>query len=375
MNIYCPIVILCLLQCVALAQPPGAILLQNPSFEGQPRHGFTPDGWLNCGFPGESPPDLHPSGAFGISRTPYAGISYLGMVVRARGPWEAVGQKLSQPLAAGQCYRLSLYACQSELLSSITLPGRQPALFDKPVALRLWGGGEACRREQLLAVSAPVHQKEWVRHELYFRPQQDWSYLLLEVYFTEGLKAEQYNGHALIDALSNITPVACEGIALFEHSSPEEIPGQNAPVAGPDERAAPFSPGYEDYLRHFLLSHTRNLELPTEEELSGPEADTLTDGQAARQLQELGAGLAQTFNTANLEMSVEGKSRKEIRKRIKFIRKQLRAGGFPANQRAAIHPLRKSDYERADWLWPVGERDFVVQFDVPIIFLPLPNPK
>ena len=44
------------------------IQLDNPSFEGIPGGGVSPPGWLDCGFPGETPPDTHPSGAFNVYR-------------------------------------------------------------------------------------------------------------------------------------------------------------------------------------------------------------------------------------------------------------------------------------------------------------------
>ncbi|MEM6724566.1 MAG: hypothetical protein AAF598_11040, partial [Bacteroidota bacterium] len=90
------------------------ITLNNPSFEGQAGGGVTPPGWLDCGFPGETPPDTHPSGAFQVYKSAHDGYTYLGMVTRGNDTWEAVGQPLSSPLVEGRCYNFSLYISRSE---------------------------------------------------------------------------------------------------------------------------------------------------------------------------------------------------------------------------------------------------------------------
>src|SRR5690625_7087198 len=42
------------------------ISLTNPSFEDFPQHSVPPRGWTDCGFHDESPPDVQPSGAWGV---------------------------------------------------------------------------------------------------------------------------------------------------------------------------------------------------------------------------------------------------------------------------------------------------------------------
>lgn len=37
------------------------ITLKNPSFEDIPKHSRTPHGWFDCGFTGETPPDILPT--------------------------------------------------------------------------------------------------------------------------------------------------------------------------------------------------------------------------------------------------------------------------------------------------------------------------
>ena len=43
------------------------IYFENPSFEDIPRHSHVPKGWRNCGFAGESPPDIQPDFTFIVS--------------------------------------------------------------------------------------------------------------------------------------------------------------------------------------------------------------------------------------------------------------------------------------------------------------------
>ncbi|HZV43784.1 MAG TPA: hypothetical protein VFF90_04875, partial [Saprospiraceae bacterium] len=83
------------------------IKLQNPSFEDTPRRGgeFSSPikGWQDCGmtrFPGESPPDIHPvpATAWEVSKDPYDGATYLGMVTRDNDSWESISQALSSPI-------------------------------------------------------------------------------------------------------------------------------------------------------------------------------------------------------------------------------------------------------------------------------------
>jgi len=73
------------------------IPLNNPSFEDTPSIGITPKCWLDCGMPGETPPDIQPN-QFRVDKSPQHGNTYLGMVTRDSDTWEAVGQMLETPL-------------------------------------------------------------------------------------------------------------------------------------------------------------------------------------------------------------------------------------------------------------------------------------
>lgn len=208
----------------ALSGQVSEIALYNPSFEDIPRHSLPPRGWIDCGFPGETPPDVQPSGAWEVYRPAYHGNTYLGMVTRENDTWESVGQRLTSPLLKGKCYNFSMYMCMSsEYWSQVvpdsiknvelsdeernTLPQKN---FDRPIQLRIWGGTGYCTKHQLLAVSEPVANTYWEKYEFRFEPEIDVTHIVLEAYYnTPTLFA--YNGNLLMDHSSTITLTACDG--------------------------------------------------------------------------------------------------------------------------------------------------------------------
>jgi len=84
------------LSIACVAQQP--LPFQNPSFEDQPDFGKPPVGWFYCGNFGETPPDIHPGGFYGVETLPKDGQTYVGMVVRDNGTEEQLGQRLAAPL-------------------------------------------------------------------------------------------------------------------------------------------------------------------------------------------------------------------------------------------------------------------------------------
>lgn len=191
--------------CTVAQQP---ILWNNPSFEDEPAHSHPPRGWYYCDGPGESPPDTHPGGFFGVRQTPYDGRTYLGMVARDNGTTEGVGQRLPNLMVPGQCYVLSYYATRSPTYESISRTTGQLELFNMPVMLKLWGGMRNCDKAALLAKSPVVASAEWEKVQLTFQVQQPFTHLFLEVAHVD--RGKFYNGNALVDQLSPILPVDCE---------------------------------------------------------------------------------------------------------------------------------------------------------------------
>lgn len=192
------------------AQETQVIYLENPSFEDQPRPGRTPDGWADCGHSQESPPDIQPYGGFNVTRPAQDGRTYVGLVSRDNKTWEAVAQRLTDPLKQGSCYKFSLQACKSPIYMSPTRKNQsQPINFNKGLVLRIWGGNNYCDRAELLdQLKDPIDHADWRNYEFEFNPKEgDYSYICIEAYYKTPTFS-WYNGNVLIDNASEI--FSCE---------------------------------------------------------------------------------------------------------------------------------------------------------------------
>lgn len=195
------------------AQDP-PIFLTNPSFEDFPTQGKQPRGWEDCGFPGETPPDVQPSGSpynsyFEVSKTAFEGNTYLGMVVRDNDTWELISQRLSGPIKGGQCYEFSLYLCRSELYVSQSRVTYQETNYTTPAKLRIWGGSSFCNKKELLAETSAIINTRWLKFDFKFKPKETHSYIVLEAFYNTPVLFP-YNGNVLVDNASAIVPVPCE---------------------------------------------------------------------------------------------------------------------------------------------------------------------
>lgn len=217
-----------------------AIYLTNPSFEDMPRHSKEPVGWYDCGgdrFPGESPPDVQPSGEFSVTKPANHGSTYLGMVVRDNDTWEAVSQKLSRPLKRGQCYEFSIDLARSELYISLSRANNEQANYITPAKLRIWGGFGHCDKQFLLDESGMVGKYQWMKYNFKFEPIADFSYITLEAFY-ETPTLFPYNGNILVDNASPIQPIPCNEPVPEDPVSAE--PRQpNIAKAEPPKPAAP----------------------------------------------------------------------------------------------------------------------------------------
>lgn len=212
------------------------ITLRNPSFEGSPHIGSLNyvnriAGWFDCGlrkFPSESPPDLHMGGEvtqfFKVKSKAQHGNTYMGMVVRDNDTWESVSQSLSAPLVPGQCYEFSLYLSKSEEYRS---PARRSGILIeeainkgisvdsidhiKPCVLRIWGGTGPCQSGQteLLAETNVVTHERWIKYDFKLEPKQTHYFITLEA-FVKAPSLFPYNGHILLDNLSDLVPIPCD---------------------------------------------------------------------------------------------------------------------------------------------------------------------
>ena len=183
------------------------ITLKNPSFEDFPSPAKAPNGWTDCGMPGETPADTQPNDAFQVTTRAYQGNTYLGLVTRDNETWERVSQKMSAPLEAGHCYDFSCFLARSDRYISAT---KTAALenFNKPVKLVIWGGNSPCDRREKLSESAVVEHTNWKVYDFKFKPTKgNYAYIMLEAYYktnNAGKTLLPYNGNLLIDACSPI---------------------------------------------------------------------------------------------------------------------------------------------------------------------------
>lgn len=191
----------------------GIIHLKNPSFEGVPQEGTVkgpmPDGWFDCGFGGQSKPDVHPqkNSTFGVTMKAVDGNTYLGMVVRDNDTWESVGQELSAPLQAGIRYKFSIQLARSQKYESASKKTRQLVNFTTPCVLRIWGGNASCEKREKLAESNAVINSRWLRTDFVLQPSENFTHLILEAFYKKPVSFP-YNGNLLLDNASDIIPMS-----------------------------------------------------------------------------------------------------------------------------------------------------------------------
>ncbi len=179
------------------------IFLDNPSFEGPPRGSLTPAGWFDCGFPGETPPDTHPSGAFEVTTQSYNGNSYLGLVTRGNDTWEAIGQMLNTSLEMGQCYEFEMKLARSSRYWSASKWSQSYDDYIGSCVVRIWGGNSYCDKKELLDETGTIQHTEWKNYKFKFKPRRNFKFILIEVFYkTPTLFA--YNGNVLLDNCSAI---------------------------------------------------------------------------------------------------------------------------------------------------------------------------
>ena len=211
-----PLLLLCCIASfIVIAQEAVPIVLVNPSFEGTPKEGDIGgemiEGWYDCGFPGETIPDIHPkeNSTFKVDSKPFHGNTYIGMVVRDNDTYERISQRLENSLLGGKCYEFSLSLARSLFYESPSRTSSQPVNFTTPAILRIWGGNSICDKGQLLDKSEQVIGSRWLKYDFRLEPERDFQYLILEVFYKTPTPFS-YNGNILMDDASAIIPVPCE---------------------------------------------------------------------------------------------------------------------------------------------------------------------
>ena len=216
------------------------IQLTNPSFEGIPQDGVQggtlPTGWYDCGFAGETAPDVHPQpdgGNFMVTKPAYDGETYIGMVVRENDTWEMISQRLSSPLVGGKCYEFSIHLCRSELYRSPSRITNENVNYTNPAKLRIWAGNGYCNRAELLAESSAIINTRWLEYNFKFEPGKTYTHIVLEAFYRTPTPFP-YNGNVLIDNASAIFPIPCN------IERPEVV--DKVPPAVPDTPGTPQPP-------------------------------------------------------------------------------------------------------------------------------------
>ena len=203
------------------------IVLLNPSFEDMPRNSQPPRGWTDCGFNGETPPDVQP-GHFEVKQAASKGDTYLGMVVRDNETFESVGQRLPKALKQGQCYQFSLDICRSDLyVSQSRVSADKQANYITPVKVRIWGGSSYCDKAILLDETNLIINTRWLEYSFKFKPDRDVTYIVLEAYYKTPILFP-YNGNVLIDNASSIITIPCNAPPLTPAVA--QIPVKEEPV-------------------------------------------------------------------------------------------------------------------------------------------------
>jgi hypothetical protein len=175
----------------ALSAQPPIVRLTNPSFEGEPQDATTPTGWHPCRE--ASTPDILP-GPWGVYQEASEGNTYIGLICRPDGSREGIGQRLSTPLEANECYTMQL-----DLAYARTYSG-----YNHPLRLRIWVADTRCGNQQLIYESELISHSTWKTYAFEFVTKSRYHYLILEALPPEG--SVGVKGNILIDHIRAIKP-------------------------------------------------------------------------------------------------------------------------------------------------------------------------
>ncbi|NUO00049.1 MAG: OmpA family protein [Saprospiraceae bacterium] len=210
------------------------VTLSNPSFEDFPRASNPPINWYNCGFPGESPPDVQPDPTFNVTKEAADGETYLGLVVRDNDTWESVSQRLSKPLEKGKCYEFSIHLARSLTYVSVSRVSDKTANYATPAKLRIYGGFGHCDKQYMLGETKLIINTNWKEYNFKFEPMGNYSYIVLEAFY-ETPTLVPYNGNILLDKASAIVPVPCDEVV---QKTPPPTKPPTTPVKPPVKNPA-----------------------------------------------------------------------------------------------------------------------------------------
>jgi outer membrane protein OmpA-like peptidoglycan-associated protein len=260
-------------------QKPVTIKLDNPSFEDYPQAAHVPQGWSDCGFPNETPPDVQPNGIFKVSKPASHGSTYIGMVVRDVNTWEAMGQRLKTPIMKGVKYAFSLDLSRSELYESQSQATKKTVNYITPVTIRIWGGSGYCAKNELLDETEPVSSSTWKKYTFNFNPKMAHTHIMIEAFYKVPTLFP-YNGNILVDNASDIVPEIEKTITKVESKKPNPIAIK--PPAKPKPAKTPDTPTLAEAKPRDTpksVPTTPKVEQPVEEESTFVKNGKLKEGQ------------------------------------------------------------------------------------------------
>ncbi len=167
----------------------GQITVVNGGFEDQPSDATVPKAWLPCEE--NTTPDILP-GFWGEYGDASQGRTYVGLITRADGSFESIGQKLSKSLTAGDCYEFKIDLSRGALYAG----------FNKPLKLRVWLGTTICEMEQMAFLSNEVKHTTWKTYLVQFKSKKNYQYIRIEAHYQDS--DFTYKGNILLDNMSAI---------------------------------------------------------------------------------------------------------------------------------------------------------------------------
>lgn len=201
--------------CQKAANESDTIRIQNGSFEVP---SFAESHWIVLGDQRYSAPDIHtPKEVIqNVKRQAQHGENFVSMVVRSSDSFEQLGQFLESPLKAGQKYTLSFQAMQAPEFLAMSSSKKLDS-HSKAIHIRIYG----LNIEQLidqeinymnkenvefLFESELIDSNEWTEVKANIKPSRTTNFIVFAV-FWETPVLFPYNGHLLLDNISNIVKV------------------------------------------------------------------------------------------------------------------------------------------------------------------------
>jgi hypothetical protein len=189
------------------AQKSKIIKIDNRSFEDYPQPSHTPNGWYDCGYEGETPPDIQPNIIIKVENEPEDGETFLALVTRDNHTIEAIGQKLKSELRNDTCYEFRISLAHSQNYLNMSRLTGKDANYNSPVALFIWGGNKYCSVKELLAKTPPINHTNWRRYKFIIKPKINLQYIMLAAAYP---KDEKTNGNLLLDNATHFVPCKCD---------------------------------------------------------------------------------------------------------------------------------------------------------------------